>query len=352
MNIKKNEGVVFALASAVLFGASTPIAKLLTDTIEPILLASLLYLGSALGLGIYLAVRRMFSIKSNEAPLQKADIPWLIGTIFAGGVIAPLMLMIGLTTVSGSAASLLLNMEGVFTITLAWFLFRESFDRRIAVGAVFILAGGAVLSWQGSLDTQVGFGILFVLIACLSWALDNNLTRKISAGDPVKIAFYKGLVGGLVNLGIAFSKGTEIPSAAIVSITAIIGLAGYGLSLVLFVLSLRHIGTARTGAYFSTAPFIGSILAILYLGDGFSILFLVSALLMAIGVYLHLTERHHHSHEHESFVHEHRHGHDEHHQHNHEEDIVLDTSHSHPHSHTHTIHSHPHFPDIHHRHKH
>ena len=346
-------GVFYALAAAVLFGASTPFAKLLVGRMDPVLLAGLLYLGSGLGLLVWhwLGNRRRGS--SPEAPLRRADLPWLAGAVLFGGVVAPVLLMTGLASTPGSTASLLLNLEGVLTALLAWFVFRENFDRRIAFGMAAITAGGVLLSLEGRTEeTGLPVGALAIAGACLAWAIDNNLTRKVSAGDPVQIAMIKGLIAGTVNLSIALARGAELPGTWTVVACGGVGLAGYGISLTLFVLALRNLGTARTGAYFSVAPFVGAAISIPLLGDRPTINFFVAAALMGLGIWLHLTERHSHEHDHEALSHEHSHVHDEHHRHEHGADDPPGEPHSHPHHHPPMRHTHPHYPDIHHRHGH
>jgi drug/metabolite transporter (DMT)-like permease len=346
-------GVSFAVAAAMLFGASTPFSKILLGKLEPLLLAGLLYFGSGSGLTIWWFLRSQYKKgEPKEAMLCKADIPWLAGAIFSGGVIGPLALMFGLATTPASSASLLLNLEGVFTALLAWFVFKENFDKRIALGMLAISSGSLLLSWTGRPELGVPWGALAIATACLAWAIDNNLTRKVSAGDPIQIAAYKGFVAGTVNLSIAIITGAKLPSFSTTFIAALVGFLGYGVSLTLFVLALRNIGTARTGAYFSLAPFIGATISIFVIGDKPTVYFIVAAILMGIGVWLHLTEHHEHEHLHETMEHEHSHVHDEHHQHKHEPSILLAEPHSHLHIHEKLIHSHPHYPDLHHRHNH
>ncbi|MBI3797241.1 MAG: DMT family transporter, partial [Deltaproteobacteria bacterium] len=261
-------GVCFALAAALLFGASTPIAKILLGQVEPIQLAGLLYLGSGSGLAFWWWLHcRLQPGNSQEASLQLLDLPWLAGAILAGGVAGPILLMIGLSLTPASSASLLLNLEGVFTALVAWFAFKEHCDRRIILGMVAITAGGLLLSWTGQPELGISWGSVAIIGACLAWGIDNNLTRKISAGDPVQIAAAKGLIAGMVNLLLAHAVGTALPTPLVVATTALIGFLSYGISLTFFVLALRHIGTARTGAYFSVAPFIGATLAIFVLGE-------------------------------------------------------------------------------------
>ena len=345
-------GATLALASAILFGASTPLAKLLLgDGVDAGLLAGLLYLGSGLGLSAFLAARRLVGAAISEAPLRRIDLPWLLLVVLFGGVLGPLLLMIGLVTTAASSASLLLNVEGLATMAIAWIVFRENVDRRLLVGAFAILAGAVVLSWRGG-PMGVGWGAVAIVGACLAWAVDNNLTRKLSSADPVQITAIKGLVAGGVNLALALARGAALPHAQTVGEAAIVGLFGYGVSLVLFVLALRQLGAARTGAYFSTAPFIGASLAILLFREPITLQLVAAAALIGVGVWLHLLERHEHEHLHETLEHEHRHVHDAHHQHDHAADDPAGEPHTHRHRHAPLRHAHPHHPDLHHRHRH
>lgn len=345
-----NLNVVYALGAAALFGASTPLAKALGVNLSPILLAGLLYLGSGLGLTLLRLIRDRGWQPSG---LKSSEWPWLIGAIAFGGVLGPVALMFGLTLTSGSTASLMLNLESVLTAVLAWVVFKENADRRIVAGMLAIVAGGLLLAWpQGSAQSQSWIGPLAVALACVCWAIDNNLTRKVSASDSVFIAGIKGLTAGLVNCALALALGAKLPHIAVLGPTLIVGFLGYGISLVLFILALRGLGTARTGAYFSTAPFLGAAIAIVLFGEPVSMTFWGASLLMGLGVWIHLKERHAHEHQHLALLHSHRHVHDEHHQHEHTFQWDGVEPHSHEHQHTPIRHSHPHFPDIHHRHKH
>ncbi|MEO7718185.1 MAG: EamA family transporter [Capsulimonas sp.] len=341
-------GVGIALLAAILFGVSTPFAKLLLGNTPPVLLAGLLYLGSGLGLSVLYFTRRT----AEEAPLSRADLPWLAGAILFGGIVAPVLLMLGLKNTPGSSASLLLNLEGVCTSLLAWFVFKENFDRRIALGMALIVGGGLVLSWQGLGGFSLPLGSLAIAGACLCWGIDNNLTQKVSASNPYQVAAIKGAVAGAVNLTIALALGAKFPAMSQIGGAMLVGFLGYGLSLAFFVLALRHVGTARTGAYFSLAPFVGAIVSLVLLHDPIGPQFLVAAALMAAGVWLHLSEKHSHDHRHERLVHSHRHTHDAHHQHTHPPGVDPTEPHTHEHVHEPMTHSHPHFPDIHHRHNH
>jgi drug/metabolite transporter (DMT)-like permease len=345
-------GVPVALLSAALFGASTPFAKLLLgEGVSPWLLAGLLYLGSGLGLGITRLMQRASGRASAEAPLRRAELPGLALVVLSGGVIGPILLMLGLAATPASAASLLLNLEGLATMALAWVIFGENVDHRLLFGAAAILAGAVVLSWQGGPD-GFGWGAVAIAGACLAWGLDNNLTRRLSAADPVQIAMIKGFAAGTVNLVLAITMGAQLPAASMIAGAALLGFLGYGISLALFVLGLRHLGAARTGAYFSTAPFIGAVLAIAMLGEPLTVRLVLAALLMTVGLYLHLAEAHEHEHMHEALEHEHRHLHYEHHRHAHMPGDPAGEPHTHWHSHLPLVHKHPHYPDLHHRHPH
>lgn len=339
-------GVLEALAAALLFGVATPLAKSLLETVSPWMLAGLLYLGAGVGLLVY---RRIVGAPSVRLPPE--DRLWFAGAVLAGGIIGPVLLMFGLTGMPASDASLMLNAEGVFTALLAWFAFKENFDRRIALGMVAIVAGALVLSWPGQARFAGAWPSLAILGACLAWGIDNNLTRKVSLTDASWIASIKGLVSGIVNLCLAIALGAEIPALPNVAGALLLGLFSYGISLVLFVIGLRHLGTARTGAYFSVAPFFGALLALL-MGDPLTIPLVLAGLLMVLGVWLHLSEHHDHPHTHDPMVHTHDHAHDEHHFHSHDDEAPPGTRHSHPHVHESATHAHPHFPDAHHTHRH
>jgi drug/metabolite transporter (DMT)-like permease len=348
-----SSGAGLALLSALLFGASTPLAKVLLRDVDPWMLAGLLYLGSGVGLvAVKLVVRLLGSSARREATIRGRGWMWLALAIMSGGIIGPVLLMVGLAHTAATSAALLLNLEGVLTALLAWFVFRENFDRRIAFGMAAIVAGGFVLAWGGRLILSAVLGPVMIAGACLAWAVDNNLTRKVSQTDPVQIALLKGCVAGVVNVGIAFGLGSALPPLGVLGAAVVVGFAGYGVSLVLFVVALRHIGTARTGAYFSLAPFFGGLVAVLVLREPVTVQIVVAGSLMALGVWLHLTERHDHEHGHEDMAHEHRHVHDEHHQHSHDGTEPPGEPHSHRHVHARLRHDHAHFPDIHHRHQH
>ncbi|MBL8686458.1 MAG: DMT family transporter [Alphaproteobacteria bacterium] len=351
---KPNFGYGFAIASAVLFGASTPATKYLLGTIDSWLLAGILYLGSGLGLGLVLTIGHFIPKKIPQVtPFTQIDYIWLALATLFGGVIAPVLLMFGLAVMTAASVSLLLNFETVLTALIAWLLLKEYTNGRLILGMVLIVAGGVILAWSEQSKIESILGAAMVITACLAWAVDNNITRKISTANPLKIVAIKSLVAGSTNVGLAFLLGAQLfNSWAPVLIGTIIGFVGYGLSILCFILGLRHIGTGRTSAAFALAPFIGVIFSIFFLGDTLSSPLILAGVLMFLGLLLHLTEHHAHEHRHESLLHQHQHVHDQHHQHPHQPEHAHGASHSHLHQHTPLLHSHPHYPDIHHRHNH
>ena len=354
MNISRldfSPPVLAVLAAAVLFGASIPFAKQFVGDMPAMLLVGILYLGSGLGL----CVLRIFRDRGWRNPeLTPKEWPWLLSAVAFGGVAGPILLMLGLLHTTAASASLLLNFEVVFTALLAWVVFKENTDQKIVMGMLCIMAGGLLLSWteqDGSFGNGSIPGSLYILAACLCWGIDNNLMRKVSVSDTLFTAGFKGIVSAVVNIGWALLLGHTIPIWPVSGTVMFIGFLGYGLSLVLFLLALRGLGAARTGAYFGVAPFFGVAIAVGFFQESTSVWFWGAGLLMAIGLYLHLTEQHEHVHQHIGLRHAHRHVHDEHHQHTH---APWDEKEPHYHVHEHMMleHSHRHVPDIHHRHAH
>ena len=258
----------------------------------------------------------------------------------------------GLTQTGASSASLLLTLEGLATALMAWFIFHESFDRRIALGMLFLVAGAGVLAWSGSPSSKSFIGPLAIVGACIAWGLDNNLTRKVSLADPLQIVAVKGLVAGSANLLLDLWAGGELPNVSHALSAAIVGFLCYGVSLVFYVRALRDLGTARTAAYFSVAPFFGAAVAVVVFSEPVTAQLMVAGSLMALGVWLHVTERHEHEHVHEPQVHSHPHVHDEAHRHSHDPTDPRGEPHTHLHVHERLKHSHQHTPDMHHQHRH
>ncbi|MFU8855770.1 MAG: EamA family transporter [Deferrisomatales bacterium] len=341
------------MTAAVLFGASTPFSKLLLARIDPVTLAGLMYLGAGVGLlGWRAAAAGLRRGVPREPSLGRRDLPWLAGAVVTGGVAAPILLLAGLRELPAATASLLLSLEGAFTAVLAWGFFGEHLGRRVAAGVLSITAGGFVLAWAPGGGPPAAGGAVFVAAACLAWAVDNNLTRRVAAGDPLQVAGVKGLAAGAVSLVLGRWAGGELPGPGAAAAAGAVGLVTYGVSLAFFVLALRHLGAARTVGYFSVAPFVGAGLSLLLPGEGVTAALLAGGALTAWGVWLHLTERHPHEHKHTPDVHEHSHRHGEHHRHPHPQGSTGERVHAHPHAHTRLLHRHPHYPDLHHRHRH
>ncbi len=346
--------VLTALASAALFGVSTPVAKALLGAVHPVILAGLFYCGAGIGIALLRALAGpiLNLPAARQQPLARQDYRWLAGAIALGGVVGPVLLMLGLSRTAAATASLLLTLEGAATALLAWFVFHENFDRRIALGMACLVAGAAIVSWSGTPTVESFAGPLAIIGACIAWGIDNNLTRKISLADPLQIVQLKGLIAGPVNLLLGLWAGAVFPGSFAIVVSGLVGFVCYGLSLALFVSALRHLGTARTSAYFSTAPFIGAATAIVALQQPLTIQFVAAGMLMALGVWLHVTERHAHVHAHGRMVHAHSHSHDEHHRHAHGPQDPPGEPHTHVHGHEPLHHSHPHVPDMHHDHRH
>jgi drug/metabolite transporter (DMT)-like permease len=346
--------VLYALLSAVLFGISTPMAKALLGSTDPTVLAGLLYCGAGVGVALIRRLVRpmLTSPGTGEMALKRGDLPLLSGAIAAGGIVGPVLLLVGLTRTDAATASLLLTLEGLATALMAWFLFHENFDRRIVLGMACIVAGVSVLSWSGQPALSNVLGPLAIIGACVAWGLDNNLTRKVSLSDPLQIVELKGLVAGPMNVGLGLWMGGKLPGMPTIVASGTVGFLGYGVSLVLFVIALRHLGSARTSAYFSTAPFFGATAAILALGEPVTLPLVIAGVLMGIGLWLHVSERHQHSHMHEAITHSHTHTHDEHHRHVHAPDDPPGEPHVHEHRHAALVHTHVHMPDMHHQHRH
>jgi drug/metabolite transporter (DMT)-like permease len=346
--------VLAALASAALFGVSTPAAKALLGVMDPVILAGLLYCGAGIGIALLrtLAGPILNAPAARQQPLERRDYRWLAGAIAFGGVAGPVLLMLGLSRTPAATASLLLTVEGAATALLAWFVFHENFDRRIALGMACLIAGAAIVSWSGTPTAESLIGPLAIIGACIAWGIDNNLTRKVSLADPLQIVQLKGLIAGPVNLLLGLWAGASLPGPLEILAGGLVGFVCYGLSLALFVIALRHLGAARTGAYFSTAPFIGAATAVVALQQPLTVQLLAAGALMAVGVWLHITERHQHAHSHGRMVHAHSHSHDEHHSHAHGPQDPPGEPHTHAHEHEALTHSHPHMPDMHHDHRH
>lgn len=341
-----------ALLAAVLFGASAPIAKLLLGEIEPVALAALLYLGSAAGILLFKSFQG--SAADAEARLRREDLGWLAGSVLAGGIAAPILLLFSLQHTAAATASLLLNFEGVATASIAVLVFKEAIGQRAIWAVSLVTLASVLLSWDTGGRWGISLGALGILGACVLWGIDNNLTRNISAKDPLTIVLVKGSGAGTFSLLLAVLLGHSFPALIAIGGALVVGSLSYGLSIVLFIRAMRGLGAARTSALFGTAPLAGVVLSFLLFREMPAALFWVALPLMVGAMFLLLREKHDHHHLHEPVTHEHRHRHDDgHHAHDHPGLVVeRDLVHSHVHTHQPLMHNHPHLPDVHHRHLH
>ena len=342
-----------ALLAAALFGAGFPLSKLLLEDLKPLTLAGLLYLGSGLGLGLVRGIVRR-SRPGGEAPLKKSDLGWLLGVVLAGGVAGPVLLLFGLSRSSAHVSALLANTETLFTVLLALLFFGDFLLRREALGSAILFAGATLVAWAGSAasGSSSWSGPLLLLGAGLAWGLDNNFSQRLSGRDPFQVASLKGLIAGVVNLALAWgTEGLPPVHAKTIAFALAVGLLSYGLSIVLFMTALRHLGAARTSSLFATSPVMAIGLSWALLGEIPGALTLAGAGLMLPGAWLLIRSDHSHRHAHEAIEHEHRHIHDEHHRHPHEGGEGPEP-HSHPHRHEPLVHDHSHAADLHHRHPH
>jgi drug/metabolite transporter (DMT)-like permease len=341
-------GYAVGLIAALLFGVSTPASKALLDDVGPQMLAGVLYLGAFLAVAPFLKL----GPARHEAQLRRGDLPLLAGLIIAGGILAPVLLMLGLERVSGVTGSLLLNLEGPLTLLVGVVALREFLGGRSWVGSAVVFGASALLTVQGSTGRTDVVGGFLVVAACLGWAIDNNLTQRLSIRDPFQIVAVKTGVAAVVNISLALARGESVDGWTALAAALVLGAVAYGVSIVLDAYALRMLGAAREAAVFATAPFAGAVLAIPLLGDGWNATDLVAALLMALGIALLIGDRHVHSHAHELLEHDHRHVHDEHHHHEHAPGVDPSEPHSHLHRHEPLVHTHPHVSDVHHRHPH
>jgi drug/metabolite transporter (DMT)-like permease len=335
--------------AAVCYGISSPVSKLLLGIIQPIFMASLLYLGAGLGMGVVILVNNAKDKQRTEAKLGRNDLPYIIGMI-ALDILAPILLMSGLVLSSPASVSLLNNFEIVATSAIALIVFKEMVGKRMWLSIILITVATIILSFEDIRDFSFSFGSLLVLGACVSWGFENNCTRMLSLKNPLEIVVLKGLGSGIGSLIIALVAKAYSINIAYIIFALLLGFFAYGLSVYFYILAQRNLGAARTSAYYAAAPFIGVILSFVFFREALTLSFAVALVVMAVGTYLAVSERHIHVHIHKAMEHEHRHNHkDGHHNHQHE---TIEGEHSHLHTHEKLEHKHLHTPDLHHDHTH
>ena len=344
--------LIFIVISASLFGISPPLAKLLVEDIPPVALAGLLYLGAFAGLSLYSIGKRIIMTDPDKkaAPLERKDLPWLAGAVLVGGIIAPISMMTGLTLISGFSASLLLNLEGLATAMIAVFLFKENAGKNLWLALVCMTIAGILLTWDPSQGKFNIAGPLLIIFAVVCWGMDNNLTRNISHKDPIQIAKIKGFVAGTTSLSLAIILGMKIYLDITIVFSLLLGSFSYGISLVFFIKALEGLGSSRTGAFFSLAPFIGAITSLIILKEWIGWVMFPAAGFMIIGIWLISSEKHSHYHIHKQITHTHSHVHNDMH-HLHKHSGAFYETHTYEHTHVEIAHTHVHWPDTHHQHR-
>ncbi len=338
--------VGWCLLSAALFGASTPASKaLLEGSVGPVTLAGLLYLGAALATAPF--------ARRGGVPARRRDpvnLRRLAGAVLFGGVIGPVALMVGLATAPSASVSLWLNLETTATALLAWALFREHLHARGWLANGLVVVAGVLLAAPDGFQVAPAAG--WVLLACVCWGLDNNLTAIIDGFTPAQTTCAKGLVAGGTNLALGLGLGEAIPTVPQILGALLVGALAYGASIVLYIRGAQQLGATRSQMLFATAPFLGMLVSWAVLAEPVLAVQLGATLLMGAALALLLGHRHAHEHAHEALEHTHAHRHDDgHHTHTHD-GLPDEVWHTHPHEHEAVTHTHPHVPDLHHRHRH
>lgn len=350
-NFQKWTAPGYALLAAALFGVSPTLAKSIIGESSPVLLAGLLYVGSGLGLSLFMSISSSGSFRELGSLSFRKRMK-LAGATLSGGILAPLCLVYGIRLGSAFEVSLLLNLESVTTTVIAWWIFREHVGKPVWAGKVLLILGGIAISYHPGSPVAFSLSGWLVFLACVFWGIDNNLTRDVDELSPSVLAATKGWVAGSFNVALALVLGAGSSMSGLhVLETLSIGAFSYGMSLVLFILALRKLGSSRTSTYFAIGPFFGMFFALLLLSERPSHFQWVAAAIMGFGLWILSHESHEHEHTHEVLTHRHRHLHDEHHQHLHSGGEG-EEPHDHVHTHTELTHHHPHWPDVHHRHGH
>jgi drug/metabolite transporter (DMT)-like permease len=348
----KTKAQIYGIIAAALFGASAPFSKLMLSNISPLQLAGVLYLGSGFSLLVIKLIKNASYTTDNSAKLEKKDFPWLAGAVVSGGILAPICLLFGLSITPAATASILLNFEAVATALIATLFFHEHLGKKVIYALILLTLASLILTFEPSGKIGISWGAILIIAACAFWGIDNNLTRNISSKDPLTIVIVKGTVAGIFSILLSVLMKNPVPSVTTVTGGLILGGLSYGISLILFILTLKEIGASRASALFASAPFIGAIISFMLFWNFPSLNFIIAVPIMLFGTFLLFSETHLHSHTHEAIEHEHSHNHvDEHHMHQHG-NLSKDIVHSHKHFHELIVHTHNHMPDIHHRHIH
>lgn len=341
--------IFYAILAAICYGVSTPVSKFLLQYVPSAFMAALLYIGAGAGMSVVSAFRGR-QIRQKEARLAKKELPYVIAMIILD-IAAPFLLMTGLSMTTAATASLLSNFEIVATAMIAFFAFKEAVGKRMWLAISLITIASIILSVEDLSSFTFSPGSALILAACACWGIENNCTRMLSLKNPAQIVIIKGIGSGTGSLLIALSTGHYTTSILPIAGALLLGFITYGLSIYFYILAQRHLGAARTSAFYAFAPFIGVGLSLITFREFPAVSFILGLILMIIGTYFTVFENHRHSHVHQEIKHEHRHCHDDGH-HNHKHDFPVEGEHNHIHFHEKQVHNHLHMPDIHHSHAH
>lgn len=349
-NYKRYVAIGQAILAAALFGMSAPFSKLMLKEIPPLFLSSLLYLGAGLGMLAIYILRRLVDVERHEAKLEKQELTYVVLMVLLD-IAAPIFLLLGLTRTTSSTAALLSNFEIVATSLIAFVAFKEAIGKRLWISIALITISSIILSVEDFGNFSFSLGAILVLMACISWGLENNCTRKLSLKDPLQVVIIKGFGSGIGALIIAVFARELLWNITYILLALLLGFFAYGLSIFFYVTAQRELGAARTSTYYAVAPFIGVGISFIALSEPVTVSFVLAAIVMIIGTYFVVVEKHSHNHVHKYMEHEHRHNHSDGH-HNHKHPYAAKGEHSHPHAHEELVHTHEHTPDIHHSHEH
>ena len=281
---ESGKATLLALAAAVFYACATPFSKRLLESLPPVLLAGLLYLGAGVGAAVLLFGTKRANPAGNVA-FTRDEMPYVIAMVLLD-VLAPILLLFGLRSASAASASLLNNFEIVATVLIALLFFRESISPRLWVAVALITLGSCLLTFDASVPFRFSGGSVLVLLATVCWGLENNCTRKLSQNNPILIVAVKGLGSGLVALALGLAAGERFSGMGSILFALLTGFFTYGISIACYIRAQRTLGAAKTSAYYAAAPFIGAALSFVLLGERANGLFFVALLFMGAGALL------------------------------------------------------------------
>lgn len=289
--MKTNKYILYAILAAILYALSTPFSKLILEGLSPTFIASLLYLGAGIGMGIIAFIRMKFTDHDYER-FTKSELPAIIGMILLD-ILAPIILLFGLNMTNPENVALLNNFEVVATAMFAFFIFKEAIPKRLRLAIVLVTIASIILSVEDFSAFKFNFGSILVLLAALSWGLENNFTRRLSLNDPLMVVVIKGIFSGLGSLIIAFSLNEVTLNIQLMLLTLLLGFVAYGLSIFLYVTAQSKLGAAKTSAFYAFAPFVGATLSLIIFKEVPGLNFFIAIIIMAIGSYFASTESKH-----------------------------------------------------------